>query len=213
MKSLVSFIKESVNNISLNEMFSIIKRMNVSLTPMSEHSFDIANQQAIEWCEAFNALTDKYVAMTLREWLEQNNKKYSTVEDLKNGDIVVVGGDNEIYFDIKVAMSATNNKDIYGTPTAHSLVNFSHSKYNYYLCYTSDFSKVKIVNAIELKDYMINNEYDKFLPSIKNDRNTIIGVFKHGTIKSTLNIKNNDFDNVYDVDYVPSHIINSLSLV
>lgn len=149
--------------------------------------------------------------MTLREWLKNNNMTYSTKNDLQYGDIILTDGKSEIHIDIKVSQPSNSRKIVYGPPTARSLVNFGNDVNNYYVCYSHNFNSVKIVNANQLMNNMLEGN-DKFLPTFTNERRDIVKEFTCGTIKSN-KVSNDDFENVYTEDYVPSSVLDKLSLI
>lgn len=210
MKSLINYIKESSNS-GLNNLWKAIKDLHPKLNPMENRSYDIADKQAEKWCEAFNEANTEYTAMTLREWLKDNGMTYSTKNDLQYGDIVLTNGKSEIHIDIKVSQPSNGKRMVYGPPTARSLVNFGNDVNNYYVCYSYNFNFVKIVNANQLLDNMLQGN-DKFLPTLTNERRDIVKEFTCGTIKSD-KVSNDDFENVYADDYVPSSILDKLSLI
>ena len=152
MKSIMSFINESLGKLDLEEIsYSITPyKWNRDSTIRKEN----AKKQEAEVIDIISKLYPNIKVMSSKDYAESKEETWSPEYDLKNGDIVIIDGNTILFIDLKVASNKSNGggKTLLGPISLSSVLEFANKENHIYLCMNCDGSKVLAIDGKKLYD-------------------------------------------------------------
>ena len=196
MKSIMSFINESLGKLDLEEIsYSITPyKWNRDSTIRKEN----AKKQEAEVIDIISKLYPNIKVMSSKDYAESKEETWSPEYDLKNGDIVIIDGNTILFIDLKVASNKSNGggKTLLGPISLSSVLEFANKENHIYLCMNCDGSKVLAIDGKKLYDEFVK---DPILSASRN-RKRIADI----NLDIKINYPNGieDDGNVYLEDYI-----------
>ena len=151
MKSITNFITESLGKLDLSKVHYSITPYDLGGDRNTRNSN--AKKQEAEVIDTLRELYPDSMVMSSMNYAESDGETWSPEYDLKNGDIVIIDGDNKILFiDLKVASNKSNggNKTLLGPISLSSVLEFANKENHIYLCMNCDGSKVLAIDGKKL---------------------------------------------------------------
>ena len=157
MKSIMSFINESLGKLDLEEI-------SYSITPYKwnrDSTITKTNAKKQE-AEVINTISELYPnirVMSSKDYAESKGETWSPEYDLKNGDIVIIDGNTILFIDLKVASNKSNGggKTLLGPISLSSVLEFANKENHIYLCMNCDGSKVLAIDGKKLYDEFVKD--------------------------------------------------------
>lgn len=155
MKQLNNYISDKINESVNNDLVKFITETDfTSITNghpcrTKAERVALAKIQEQEVVEIINKASTRFVAIRTETLFNKNNKRFSSLDDLKNGDVVIkdTQTNQRYYIDVKVG----TGKTYYGSVNANSIVNFAKNSNNhFYLIFNSDAQEKIFVDANKL---------------------------------------------------------------
>lgn len=152
MKQLNNYISDKINESVTNDFVNFITKLDfTSITnghpcETKPERVALAKIQEQEVVEIINKSNTRFVAIRLEILYIKNGKKFSSLDDLEHGDVVVkdTQTNQRYYIDVKVG----TGKKYYGSVNANSIVNFAKNSTNhFYLIFNSDAHNKIFVDA------------------------------------------------------------------
>ena len=196
MKSIMSFINESLGKLDLEEIsYSITPyKWNRDSTIRKEN----AKKQEAEVIDIISKLYPNIKVMSSKDYAESKEETWSPEYDLKNGDIVIIDGNTTLFIDLKVASDRSDGsgKKSLGPISLSSILEFANKENHIYLCMNCDGSKVLAIDGKKLYDEFVK---DPILSASRN-RKRIADI----NLDIKINYPNGieDDGNVYLEDYI-----------
>ena len=151
MKSITNFITESLGKLDLSKVHYSITPYDLGGDRNTRNSN--AKKQEAEVIDTLRELYPDSMVMSSMNYAESDGETWSPEYDLKNGDIVIIDGDNKILFiDLKVASNKSNggSKTLLGPISLSSVLEFANKENHIYLCMNCDGSKVLAIDGKKL---------------------------------------------------------------
>ena len=150
MKSITSFIHESLGKLNLGEIHYSITPYKWNKDSVVRKS--IGKKQEAEVIDTISELYPNIKVMSSKDYVESKGETWSPEYDLKNGDIVIEDGDTTLFIDIKVASDKSNGsgKTSVGPISLSSVLKFANEENHIYLCMNCDGSKALTIDGKKL---------------------------------------------------------------
>lgn len=204
MKQINNYISDKINESVNNDFVKFITETDfTSITNghpcrTKTERLALAKIQEQEVVEIINKTNTRFVAIRTETLFNRNDRKFSSLDDLKNGDVVVkdTQTNQRYYIDVKVG----TGKTYYGSINANSLVHFAKNSTNhFYLIFNSDAHDKIFVDANKL--YAIF-ESDPQLYTSK-DRGGVIDLY--AKINITKDTNDADVSKTCKEDFIGTH--------
>ena len=128
MKSITSFINESLGKLNLAEI-------HYSITPYKWNRDSTirktnAKKQEAEVIDIISELYPNIKVMSSKDYAESKEETWSPEYDLKNGDIVIIDGNTTLFIDLKVASDRSDGsgKKSLGPISLSSILEFANKE-------------------------------------------------------------------------------------
>lgn len=197
MKSITSFINESLRKLNLEEIsYSITPcKWNRNSTIRKEN----AKKQEAEVIDTLRELYPDSMVMSSMNYAESDGETWSPEYDLKNGDIVIIDEDKILFIDLKVASDRSDGsgKNTVGPISLSSVLEFANKENHIYLCMNCDGSKVLVIDGKKLYDEFVKDP----IISASRNRERPININLDIKLKYPHGNKTNDMK-VYLEDYI-----------
>ncbi len=150
MKSITSFINESLSKLNLSQIHYSITPNYISGDRNARNS--IAKSQEAEVINTISELYPNITVMSSIDYADSKGEKWSPEYDLKNGDIVIIDGDTTLFIDLKAASKRSDGsgKSLIGPISLSSVLEFANEENHIYLCMNCDGSKVLAIDGKKL---------------------------------------------------------------
>ena len=150
MKSITSFINESLSKLNLSQIHYSITPNYISGDRNARNS--IAKSQEAEVINTISELYPNITVMSSIDYADSKGEKWSPEYDLKNGDIVIIDGDTTLFIDLKAASKRHDGsgKSLIGPISLSSVLEFANEENHIYLCMNCDGSKVLAIDGKKL---------------------------------------------------------------
>lgn len=150
MKSIMSFINESLGKLNLDEIHYSITPYDLGEDRNTRNSN--AKKQEAEVIDTLRELYPDSMVMSSMNYAESDGETWSPEYDLKNGDIVIIDTDKILFIDLKVASNKSNGggKNTVGPISLSSVLEFANKENHIYLCMNCDGSKVLVIDGKKL---------------------------------------------------------------
>lgn len=150
MKSITSFINESLSKLNLSQIHYSITPNYISGDRNARNS--IAKSQEAEVINTISELYPNITVMSSIDYADSKGEKWSPEYDLKNGDIVIIDGDTTLFIDLKAASKRSDGsgKSLVGPISLSSVLEFANEENHIYLCMNCDGSKVLAIDGKKL---------------------------------------------------------------
>lgn len=150
MKSITSFINESLSKLNLSQIHYSITPNYISGDRNARNS--IAKSQEAEVINTISELYPNITVMSSIDYADSKGEKWSPEYDLKNGDIVIIDGDTTLFIDLKAASKRSDGsgKSLIGPISLSSVLEFANEENHIYLCMNCDGSKVLAIDSKKL---------------------------------------------------------------
>lgn len=207
MRDLSNYIIESLSqDKNIITVLGLLKDCELDFSKVTgKDDYDLAKNQEQLLADELKKVAEEYEILTIKEYCEKKKITYSPEVDSKVGDIVIYKG-NKIAFciDLKVSKS----KEVIGTPTMLSLVNFYGNSNHYYICSNNDGSEVKVVSANNLYEHITSKK-----GTVKVSKKRKESFNKVNSLLDKVNLKGNNTDDLsklYNEDFVSTDTIREL---
>ena len=150
MKSITSFINESLSKLNLGEIHYSITPYKWNKDSVVRKS--IGKKQEAEVIDTISELYPNIKVMSSKDYAESKGETWSPEYDLKNGDIVIEDGDTTLFIDVKIASDKIDGsgKTYLGPISLSSVLEFANEENHIYLCMNCDGSKVLAIDGKKL---------------------------------------------------------------
>ena len=150
MKSITSFINESLSKLNLSQIHYSITPNYIAGDRNARNS--IAKSQEAEVINTISELYPNITVMSSIDYADSKGEKWSPEYDLKNGDIVIIDGDTTLFIDLKAASKRHDGsgKSLIGPISLSSVLEFANEENHIYLCMNCDGSKVLAIDGKKL---------------------------------------------------------------
>ena len=204
MKQINNYISDKINESINNDFVKFITETDFTSITNGRYCrtkverLALAKIQEQEVVEIINNANTRFVAIRTETLFTRNGRKFSSLDDLKNGDVVVkdTQTNQRYYIDVKVG----TGKTYYGSINANSIVHFAKNSTNhFYLIFNSDAHDKIFVDANKL--YTIF-ESDPQLYTSK-DRGDVIDLY--AKINITKDTNDTDVSKTCKEDFIGTH--------
>ncbi len=206
MKDLTTYINESLSeDKNIMPLLGLLGDINIDFSQVTgKDPFELAKNQEKLLANELKKLSSEYEILTIEEYCQKKNIRYSPEVDSKVGDIVIYKeGKIAFCIDLKVSKSETT----VGTPTMLSLVNFQGNTKHYYVCSNINGTNIRVLSANNLYDYITSGKGEvKVSKDRKNSSSKVNALF--GKVNLT---GNGDLEKLYDEDFVTTKTIKELT--
>ena len=206
MKDLTTYINESLNeDKNIIQLLGLLNDINADFSQVTgKDPFELAKNQEKLLANELKRLSSEYEILTIEEYCQKKNMRYSPEVDSKVGDIVIYKeGKIAFCIDLKVSKSKTT----VGTPTMLSLVNFQGNTKHYYVCSNIDGTNIRVLSANNLYNYITSGKGEVKASKDRKNSNS-----KVNALSGKVNlIGTGDLEKLYDEDFVSTSTIKELT--
>lgn len=199
MKSITSFINESLRKLNLEEI-------QYSITPYKWNKDSTirkanAKKQEVEVIDTISKLYPDIKVLSSIDYAESKGETWSPEYALKNGDIVIIDGNTTLFIVVTVASDRSDGsgKKSLGPISLSSVLEFANKENHIYLCMNCDGSITRVIDGKKLYDEFVK---DPILSASRN-RKRPININLNIKLKYPHGNKTND-RKVYLEDYIPT---------
>lgn len=206
MKDLTTYINESLNeDKNIIQLLGLLNDINADFSQVTgKDPFELAKNQEKLLANELKRLSSEYEILTIEEYCQKKNMRYSPEVDSKVGDIVIYkGGKIAFCIDLKVSKSKT----MVGTPTMISLVNFQGNTKHYYICSNIDGTNIRVLSANNIYNYITSGKGEVKTSKHRKNSNSKVNALS-GKVNLT---GTGDLEKLYDDDFVSTKTIKELT--